>query len=63
MSWSAAPAKHGCGVCWTSESWGGDLLVYCDVCNVAVHQLCYGVETSLFYFVSILVNKQLIFVN
>eukprot|EP01084_Bolivina_argentea_P039232 72518_1 len=30
-----------CGVCWVSLVFPGDALVYCDGCNVPLHQSCY----------------------
>ncbi|EPZ35171.1 hypothetical protein ROZALSC1DRAFT_26820 [Rozella allomycis CSF55] len=32
-----------CEICGSSESSNSDAIVYCDGCNVAVHQECYGV--------------------
>jgi len=33
----------GC-ICDVSDASDVDPLVYCDVCNLAVHKLCYGIE-------------------
>ena len=38
--------KHmvgGCCVCSDDTGFSNNLLVYCDGCNVAVHQGCYGI--------------------
>ncbi|RLO05528.1 hypothetical protein DYB28_004317 [Aphanomyces astaci] len=32
-----------CSVCNGGESTPGDLIVYCDMCGIPVHQSCYGV--------------------
>lgn len=34
-----------CHVCMDGESTDDNQIVYCDACNVAVHQACYGVDT------------------
>lgn len=31
-----------CSVCLESESFANNAIVLCDICNVAVHQICYG---------------------
>ncbi|KAL3665345.1 hypothetical protein V7S43_009384 [Phytophthora oleae] len=33
-----------CSVCLESESYNDDPIVFCDGCNVAVHQFCYGIH-------------------
>ncbi|GMF42586.1 unnamed protein product [Phytophthora fragariaefolia] len=33
-----------CSVCRESESYDDDPIVFCDRCNVAVHQFCYGIR-------------------
>lgn len=33
-----------CAVCGVEESADGNEIVFCERCNVAVHQLCYGVD-------------------
>ncbi|ETP49934.1 hypothetical protein F442_04642 [Phytophthora nicotianae P10297] len=33
-----------CSVCLESESYDDDPIVFCDGCNVAVHQFCYGIR-------------------
>lgn len=33
-----------CAVCRERESYEDDPIVYCDGCNVAVHQFCYGIR-------------------
>ena len=32
-----------CDVCFDGESQDGNMIVFCDSCNVAVHQVCYGI--------------------
>ena len=32
-----------CDVCFGGESQEGNVIVFCDSCNVAVHQACYGI--------------------
>ncbi|KAL7997230.1 putative Zinc finger, RanBP2-type, Zinc finger, PHD-type, uvrABC system, subunit B [Plasmopara halstedii] len=34
-----------CAICLESESYDDDPIVFCDGCNVAVHQYCYGIHT------------------
>ena len=34
-----------CGVCGDGDSFEDNRIVICDRCEVAVHQLCYGIET------------------
>ncbi|KAF1778834.1 P-loop containing nucleoside triphosphate hydrolase [Phytophthora cactorum] len=33
-----------CSICLESESYDDDPIVFCDGCNVAVHQFCYGIR-------------------
>ncbi|KAG7386860.1 hypothetical protein PHYPSEUDO_015170 [Phytophthora pseudosyringae] len=33
-----------CAVCLESESYDDDPIVFCDGCNMAVHQFCYGIR-------------------
>ncbi|GMF13393.1 unnamed protein product [Phytophthora lilii] len=33
-----------CSVCLESESYDDDPIVFCDGCNVAIHQFCYGIR-------------------
>uniref|UniRef100_A0AAV1U9C1 Fanconi anemia group M protein n=1 Tax=Peronospora matthiolae TaxID=2874970 RepID=A0AAV1U9C1_9STRA len=33
-----------CSICRESESYDDDPIVFCDGCNVAVHQFCYGIS-------------------
>ncbi|KAE9018831.1 Fanconi anemia group M protein [Phytophthora rubi] len=33
-----------CSVCLESESYDDDPIVFCDGCNLAVHQFCYGIR-------------------
>lgn len=48
----ARPAESGieyaedtvCDVCQLPDSDEGNEMVFCDGCNVCVHQLCYGVK-------------------
>jgi hypothetical protein len=35
---------RACDVCGDKESFQDDMIVFCDGCDVAVHQLCYGVK-------------------
>ncbi|KAL4172851.1 hypothetical protein KRP22_008013 [Phytophthora ramorum] len=37
--------EDGCSICLESESYHDDPIVFCDGCNVAVHQFCYGIRT------------------
>ena len=34
-----------CTVCFGNTSVSEDLIVYCEECNIGVHQSCYGIET------------------
>ncbi|KAF4137151.1 PHD-zinc-finger like domain [Phytophthora infestans] len=36
---------ESCAVCLESESYDDDPIVFCDGCNVAVHQFCYGIRS------------------
>lgn len=44
-----APANEDddmlCGVCFMADSTDGDPIVICEMCNVAVHQTCYRIES------------------
>lgn len=33
-----------CDVCYDGESTGENRIIFCDSCNVSVHQQCYGIE-------------------
>ncbi|CAH0474759.1 unnamed protein product [Peronospora belbahrii] len=35
--------EDSCSICLESESYDDDPIVFCDGCNVAVHQFCYGI--------------------
>ncbi|RLN52459.1 hypothetical protein BBJ28_00007668 [Nothophytophthora sp. Chile5] len=35
---------ESCSICRESESFDDDPIVFCDGCNVAVHQFCYGIR-------------------
>jgi hypothetical protein len=35
--------NDGCYVCFEEDEWGSDVIVYCDMCNISVHQDCYGI--------------------
>ncbi|CAG5085464.1 Oidioi.mRNA.OKI2018_I69.PAR.g10901.t2.cds [Oikopleura dioica] len=37
--------EEGCSICEIADANDVDPLVYCDQCNVAVHKLCYGIQT------------------
>lgn len=38
-----------CGVCWAATSYDDDALVYCDGCNVPLHQSCYMISEGTLY--------------
>ena len=33
-----------CGVCFDGTTYDDNAVVFCDLCNVAIHQRCYGVD-------------------
>lgn len=33
-----------CSICMDGEVWDGNEILFCDRCNVAVHQRCYDVS-------------------
>ena len=33
-----------CDICFSESTEEGNVLVFCDNCNIAVHQICYGIE-------------------
>jgi len=37
--------NQGCNSCMSEESCEANPIVFCDGCDIAVHQLCYGIET------------------
>jgi hypothetical protein len=37
--------KECCHVCWDGESFEENPILYCEVCDMAVHQICYGIAT------------------
>jgi len=37
--------KDCCHVCWDGESFEENPILYCEVCDIAVHQMCYGIAT------------------
>lgn len=39
---------YKCDVCLTQEEQDSDQIVFCDACNVGVHQSCYGYGRELF---------------
>lgn len=41
---AAAGESDICAVCLKGESWVDNTIVFCDGCDVAVHQQCYGVR-------------------
>ena len=34
-----------CHVCWDGESHDDNQILFCETCEVAVHQVCYGIAT------------------
>uniref|UniRef100_A0A7S3YZ57 PHD-type domain-containing protein n=1 Tax=Lotharella globosa TaxID=91324 RepID=A0A7S3YZ57_9EUKA len=41
---AAGEEDDRCCVCFSPDSYDDDQMVYCDKCNIAVHQSCYGVK-------------------
>ena len=46
-SGDTVPADEGdsCRICGNGQSWSTNLILYCDGCDMPVHQLCYDVST------------------
>ena len=42
---NSAENSELCDVCFEGESTSGNLIIFCDSCNVGVHQTCYGVPS------------------
>ena len=40
-----------CGVCWNAKSCNNDALIFCDGCNVPIHQTCYCIRKSSVSFI------------